>query len=570
MFKYKNAKRLLWQPFVTGGRFMRYIKRILAASLACLMLAGCADSDTSGSSQAESNSTQSQSGGSKSDESNAGGGNSGGNSSSSVSVGQIPLLEIETVSKDKNVMDFVTKPTAAHVSRSIASWKKGYKIPPEPYYEACTIKLTDTDGTVSLSDASAQVKVRGNWTTKNDKKPLRIKLDEKQSMLSLNDGAEMKNWVLLAEYKDISMLRNKTAFQIAEELFADDGLYTADSKFVEVAINGEYWGMYLLTEQQQVNKNRINITEPEENYTGTDIGYFLEFDGYYDLEDKMTQFLVNYHNNDPLTPYDGEGGGGRSIGGLKGMNRSNNDLTGFTIKSDIYSQEQHDFIASYMNNVYDIMYEAAYNNKAFVFNDSYTDISETSSISTEEAVRNVVDVDSLADAYILAELACDADLYWSSFFMDVDFGEGGSKKLVFEAPWDFDSAFGLKNRCVSGEGYYAANLIYDVNDNYLAVNPWLTVLMYQEWFTDIIREKWTAAYDNGVFTRAIDMIENDSTELEETFTRNYDRWDNIRHNDDSGEWNRYVSAYRTEKDAADQLKNWLTKRVEFMNSCWHN
>ena len=537
---------------------MVYFKRAIAASLACLMLAGCAGSDTSGSSKNSSSSNNSN--------------ESTGNSDNAVPEGagsEVPLLEIETVSKESNAMDFITKPINGYVAKSIASWTPGFKIPDEPYYEACTVKLTDTNGTVALDNAAAQIKVRGNWTTKNAKKPLRIKFDEKQSMLSLNDGAQMKNWVLLAEYKDISMLRNKTAFQIANELFADDGLYSADSQFVEVSVNGQYWGMYLLTEQQQVNKNRINITEPEEGYAGTDIGYFLEFDGYYDLEEKLNQFLVNYHNNDPLTPYDGKGGSGKSIGPLKSKNRPNNDLTGFTIKSDIYSQEQHDFIASYMNNVYNIMYEAAYNNKAFVFNDSYTEISETSSITPEEAVRNVVDVNSLADAYILAELACDADLYWSSFFMDVDFGEGGSKKLVFEAPWDYDSAFGLKNRCVSAEGFYASNMLYDVNDKYLAVNPWLVVLMYQDWYTDIIKEKWTAAYDSGVFTRASEMIEKDTSELSAAFERNYDRWDNLRHNDDSGEWNRYVSACKTHSDAAQQLNDWLKKRVEFMNNSWH-
>ena len=539
--------------------------RLVSAFLACIMLAGCAGEDSSGdagknnASSSESKTAVSGTDTEKNDKNNIPEGT--GN--------EVPLLEIRTVSDDPDVMDFVTKTTNRYVAKSIASWSPGYKIPAEPYYEACTVKLTDTDGNTALSDVSAQVKVRGNWTTKNSKKPLRIKFDEKQSMLSLNGGAEMKNWVLLAEYKDISMLRNKTAFQIAKELFRDDGLYTADSQFVEVTINGQYWGMYLLTEQQQVNKNRINITEPEEGYTGTDIGYFLEFDGYYDLEEKQNQFLVNYHNNDPLIPYDGKGGSGKTIGPLKSMNRPNNDLTGFTIKSDIYSDEQHDFIASYMNNVYNIMYEAAYNNKAFVFNDSYTEISETGSITPKEAVRKVVDVDSLADAYILAELACDADLYWSSFFMDVDFGEGGSKKLVFEAPWDYDSAFGLKNRCVSAEGFYASNMLYDVNDNYLAVNPWLVVLMYQDWYTDIIKEKWTAAYDGGVFTRASEMIEKDTNDLAPAFERNYDRWDNIRNNDDAGEWNRYVRACKNHSDAAEQLNEWFKKRVDFMNSSWH-
>ena len=51
-------------------------------------------------------------------------------------------------------------------------------------------------------------------------------------------------------------------------------------KRVHVYLNGELKGNYLLCEQSQVNKHRVNITEPEENYTGTDIGYFVEIDNY--------------------------------------------------------------------------------------------------------------------------------------------------------------------------------------------------------------------------------------------------------------------------------------------------
>jgi spore coat protein CotH len=96
-------------------------------------------------------------------------------------------------------------------------------MPPEPYYEACKITLTDTDNTVLLSGIDAQVKARGNWTTTYDKKALKIKFTQKQNMLGLNDGAQMKNWLLLAEYKDASMLRNKTALSIASEILEKDG-----------------------------------------------------------------------------------------------------------------------------------------------------------------------------------------------------------------------------------------------------------------------------------------------------------------------------------------------------------
>lgn len=542
---------------------MRYLKRILACTLCCVMLAGCSGSDSS-----VSGSESPDAAGSNADKSGSAAKSSTSKPRSAEVSGVLPVIEINTVSTEDGVMDFVNKPVTKHVSKSIASWTPGYKIPVEPYYEDCTVNVKNSGGSALLEGAAAQVKVRGNWTTSYPKKPLRIKFEKKQSMLGLNSGAELKNWVLLAEYKDISMLRNKAALQTARELTEQDGLYAADSQLVEVVINDKYWGVYLLTEQQQVNSDRVSVTKPDEGYTGTDIGYFLEYDGYYVNEDKLHQFLCTYDSNAPLKPYDGSGGSGEYYP-VKDKRYPNKTLVGFTIKSDINSEAQRDFISSFVNNAYTVMYEAAYNDKAYAFNESFTEISETDKLTPEEAVRACVNVDSLADAYILAELTCDADIYLTSFFMDADFGEGGDRKLTFEAPWDFDSAMGLKNRVTSGEGFYAANAIWDVNDSYKSVNPWLAVLMYEDWFQDIIKEKWSAAYDDGVFSRTIDMVESDAEQYEEAFTLNYDRWNNINFNDASNEWSSGIKACRTQKDAADQLAQWLTARVGFMNEAWH-
>ena len=78
------------------------------------------------------------------------------------------------------------------------------------------------------------------------------------------------------------------------KIFSKDGYYVSDAELVEVIINGQYWGVYLLAEQQQINKDRVDITEAAEGYTGTDIGYFLEFDGYFWTEDPLQQFTIDY------------------------------------------------------------------------------------------------------------------------------------------------------------------------------------------------------------------------------------------------------------------------------------
>jgi hypothetical protein len=556
---------------------MKYTK-IIAAISALIMLTSCTAGGAGGS--GDNSAVQNQ--------------NAAGQSQTETSKEEEPdysnlcmqRLSVRTVSQDPKVMDFVTVPIARFVSDIMITYTPGFKIPKEPYYEACTVTLRDPDGSILIDGAQADVKVRGNWTTTYDKKPLRIRFNEKQSMGDLNDGNAFRNWVLLAEYKDASMLRNKTALSMAREICESDGMYASDAELVEVDINGEYWGVYLLAELQQVNENRVNINDPEKDYQGTDIGYFLEYDNNYYAEDESKTFVVDYADNAPLKSFNGDKTG-KSITVIPkpdGVIIEAGDFIGMTIKSDIYSQKQRDFIADYINNVYRIMYSAAYENKAYVFNGDYTKITETADITPEEAVKKVVDLNSLADMYIISELTCDADVAIASFFMDVDFSADGDKILHFEAPWDFDSAMGNKDRCADGTGFYAASAVPDVNANdslgidaqYETINPWLAVLMPQSWYKDIIREKWTKAYDDGVFERGLKLIENDKAEYKTAFENNYKKWGNIGKKLPSGEEVPYIDELhkkaincKTEEEAADYLHGWLENRVKFLNDYWH-
>lgn len=541
---------------------MKIIKKCAALlALCCLTLTGCSGGTGSGASDTSGEAQTSAPANTPDDNT------SSAPDGSPAAESRMPTIDIRTKDGGADALDFVTKPVTRLVANQIASWTPDYRMPPEPYYVDCTVSVTDADDKTLISSANAAVKVRGNWTTSYDKKPLRIKFETKQGMLGLNGGGEYKNWLLLAEYKDFSMLRNRTGLMLAEEILGSDGYYAADQLPVEVTINGEYWGVYLLTEQQQINVGRVDITEGEKDYTGTDIGYLLEYDGYYYAEDELHSFKVGYHDDALLRPYDGLGAIGKRA---KPSANGKNDV-GMTIKSDIYSPEQRDFIARFVNNVYDIMYEAAYNGKAFVMSDDFRTISESAELTPREAVERVVDVRSLVDSYILAELSCDADIYWSSFFMDADFGAGGDKKLRFEAPWDFDSSFGNKDRCADGSGFYASNIVYDVNGEFEEMcNPWLMVLMNEEWYYDLIRERWTELYDSGTFDRVSAMISSDSERYASAFSRNYDRWDNILHSDARNELCAGAAACTDQRQAAEYLGSWLEARVAFLNAQWHN
>ena len=122
-------------------------------------------------------------------------------------------------------------------------------------YTPCHLSLNACGAFTSFS-ADAQIRGRGNssflWY---DKKPYRLKLLEKHKMLGL---AKAKSWVLLANYRDVTDLMNTFVFEMGRWL----GLpYTNHTRYVEVFLNGDYRGLYQLTEQVQQGKNRVAVSD---------------------------------------------------------------------------------------------------------------------------------------------------------------------------------------------------------------------------------------------------------------------------------------------------------------------
>ncbi len=117
----------------------------------------------------------------------------------------------------------------------------------------CHISL---DGKEQYSDLSttARIRGRGNSTWEwYDKKPYKIKLDSKSKLLGLSKA---KNWNLLANYRDPADLMNTFAFEAARFLGMP---HTNHTRYVELFLNGDYVGLYQLTEKIEVADNRIDI-----------------------------------------------------------------------------------------------------------------------------------------------------------------------------------------------------------------------------------------------------------------------------------------------------------------------
>ena len=123
----------------------------------------------------------------------------------------------------------------------------------EDYLEG--VVTIDGQGKYSDYELSGKFKGRGNSTWALPKKPYKIKLDSKESIFGLK--AE-KDWVLLANYLDGTHLLNAVAMKIGQLL---EMPFTNTIIPVEVTVNNQYMGLYMLTEQIEVKSNRVDVDE---------------------------------------------------------------------------------------------------------------------------------------------------------------------------------------------------------------------------------------------------------------------------------------------------------------------
>ena len=122
-------------------------------------------------------------------------------------------------------------------------------------YRPCTVTAGwDLEAAHQLHEVRGKIRGRGNSTWNwYPKKPYRIKLDESASVLGLPKN---RDWVLLADYRDVTHMMNATGFYLAREL----GLpYANHIYYVNLTLNGENMGLYALTEQVEEGGNRVRL-----------------------------------------------------------------------------------------------------------------------------------------------------------------------------------------------------------------------------------------------------------------------------------------------------------------------
>lgn len=169
---------------------------------------------------------------------------------------------------DETVIRFDNKKVVFKVNREYAipvvriNTHDGTDVTSKEYYWGCRIEIDGKnmfEDYITITEADS-VRGRGNSTWLwYDKKPYRIKLDKKSPLLGMGEG---KSFVLLANYRDPSNFMNSTVFDMARYM---EMPFTNSNRFVELYLNDDYKGLYLMTEQIQQGKGRVNV-EKEGGY----------------------------------------------------------------------------------------------------------------------------------------------------------------------------------------------------------------------------------------------------------------------------------------------------------------
>ena len=370
-------------------------------------------------------------------------------------------------------------------------------------YVPGSISISDPDKIYSeqeIFSARMGIRGRGNSTWDWPKKPWKVKLDEKASLLGM---PEDKEWALLANYADRTLLRNITAMRMSEICGFS---WTPRMYSVEVYLNGAYQGVYTLAEHKKVSKDRVNIDLVTENDNSGDAltgGYYLEIE---EQQDETTCWWtgmgVPMMFSDPEEP----------------------------------TAAQYAYMTGYIHE-----FEQALSAKDF------------------KKAYEYIDVESLINYYIVQEITknVDGNLRKSSFITK----ERGKKMEMYHL-WDFDLTLGNCGYFPWEVGNGSDNFwIKDYRSNSTYGGGWFWMLFQDPDFVDAVQQRWNELLPQ--LQTIPQYIDDQAGLIQEARIRNFQKW-SIR---ESVDWVKFPSLGSYEKELeylktfyAERLE-WLDKEI---------
>lgn len=303
-----------------------------------------------------------------------------------IKSGQIPVVHIDT---ESGSVEYI-------------HGKKGNE-------EKADIRIYTADGALVCNDTLKSIACRGNSTFDEAKKPYTVKFTEPRNVLGMGSA---KKWTLLANALDPTNLRNYLAMEVAKQMGV---AYTPDMQWVELYLNQEYAGLYLLSEKVEVNENRVEI--PQE-------GSYL-----FSLEDRGRIITQN------LPHYDTAAGQTVRIRHPEVLDKTTNE----TIDAIIQRAEN-----------------------AILSEDGKD---PDSGVAWDE----IIDVDSWASKYLIEEITASIDAgKWSQYF----YVSGDDEKIYAGPVWDYDLSMAISWQTEMPNIWYCSRLTADGNP----ISPWFEAL----------------------------------------------------------------------------------------------
>ena len=400
---------------------------------------------------------------------------------------------------------------------------------------------TEPDGSVSYDGGLTQLKGRGNNTFRYSKKPYQLKLEKKASPSGMTKN---RTWILLANWADVSMIRNQIVLDISREI----GLRSAVSCVqTDVWINGIYQGLYLLTEKIQIGKGRINITNLEKatekvNESPFDAGKMAtvkseaypllrSYPAVQDPEDITGGYIVTIEKKHRLKDYV-----------LAGF-RTENELSIRIKEPTCPSRAQTEYLFARITEM----------QNALIAQDGKEP-------STGKSYEEYLDIQSFAQRFLIEEWCKNYDFIGGSQYLYKD--SDLSDPLIYAGPsWDYDLSFGnMKDRGYPAAGAYLTE--------YRKKNNLYWLLYEHEAFRMKVGEVWQKTFRPAVSVllgeteaeqgAAICTLDEYRDRIEDSVKMNYRRWPV------SGDATGYGSGESFD-NAVRYLKKWIAARTAWMD-----
>ena len=396
------------------------------------------------------------------------------------------------------------------------------------------MELIAVNGTSIYNGGLTQLKARGNSTFTNaEKKSYQIKLNTASDLLGNKE--QVKTWVLLASYFDATQMHDKLMKDLATKL----GLaYTASCDWVNLYYDGEYRGVYLLSEKNSVGAVSVAITDMEEAYKAQNPSYG---------DNMSTGLSQNAYGQQYQYTKDLKEPENITGGYLIELNYDKwDEVSGFKTRQGVAFNVKSpewcgDSAMKYISEYYQAFEDAVY---ATDDTGAYTGYNA----STRKYFYDYVDMDSLVKVFLLQELALNCDGFISSvyFYKDAD-------GIMYAGPiWDQDMTFGTgwsKTNAADIEDYhYLAKALIQIPAFKTAV-----VEYYSSTFAPAVQE-WLG--NNGTIAHQYNL-------LKDSAAMNYKLWDFIRVGDPQADGHIWQGA-SYESVVAD-MTSWIDARLSVMD-----